>query len=360
MSRPLTVYIDLRALRHNYAQIKQKLGSAKALAVIKANAYGHGVKEVANALSTDVAGFGLLEIEYACALRQSGIQVPILLLEGVFEESELALCRQYDFMVAIHNMAQIDWLINLPSGPLLDVFVKINSGMNRLGFAPDLIDQVMSKLQNAPVKSICLMTHFATADEADKGVEGQWSVFERVRQQYPELPICTANTAALFNYPKTHGQWVRPGIALYGSSPFSNTSAQELGLRPVMHFLSEIIAIHEVQPGEIVGYGATFTVDKPMWLGIVACGYGDGYPRHASTGTPLMVEKKRCRLIGRVSMDMLCVDISEIPEAKVGSPVELWGSMLSIDEVAHHAGTIGYELMCAITPRVKRQYSAIE
>ena len=359
MSRPLVAYIDLMAVRHNYAQIKKRIGDVKVLAVIKANAYGHGVQEVANALKEDVAGFALLEIEYASSLRQAGINAPILLLEGVFEKSELALCQQNNLMIAVHNMEQVDWLLDLTSGPALSIFLKINSGMNRLGFAPHLVEKAITKLSRANVEIICLMTHFATADEIDKGIEAQWSIVEGILRRYPNLPICAANTAALFHYPVVQKDWVRPGIALYGSSPFPAVSAQALGLRPAMQLLSQLIAIQHLTPGQVVGYGATFTADKPMRIGIVACGYADGYPRHAPTGTPVIVEKRRCSLIGRVSMDMLCVDITEIEEAKVGSPVELWGNLLSIDEVAKYAGTISYELMCAVSERVKKEYPSI-
>lgn len=358
MPRPLIAHIDLQALQHNYAQVKSRLTSANAFAVIKANAYGHGIYEVAHALKNKAAGFALVEIEYACELRERGITEPILLLAGVFDTADLLLCQQYDLMITVHHHEQVNWLSQLTCGPKLTVFLKVNSGMNRLGIKPTDVPYFLERLAALPrIKETLLMTHFATADEKDKGITAQWPIFEGLMQAYPHLSVCAANSAAVFAYPETHGQWVRPGVVLYGSSPFEDMSAEILGLKPVMSLQSEIIAIQDLIPGQVVGYGAHFTADKKMRVGIVACGYADGYPRHAPSGTPVCVEEVNCGLVGRVSMDMLCVDISHIPRARVGSQVQLWGNRVSIDTVAQFAGTIGYELMCAINPRVKRTYS---
>lgn len=358
MPRPLVAHIDLQAIQHNYAQVQSRLTSSNAFAVIKANAYGHGVYEVAFALKNKAAGFALIEIEYACELRERGFTEPILLLAGAFEAADLLLCQQYDLMITVHHYEQLDWLAKLTSGAKLTVFLKVNSGMNRLGIEPTKVPYFLECLTALPgVKEIHLMTHFATADEKGKGIAAQWPIFERLIHTYPNLSVCAANSAAVFAYPETHGQWVRPGVVLYGGSPFEDISAKTLGLKPVMHLQSEIIAIQDLIPGQVVGYGAHFTADKKMRVGIVACGYADGYPRHAPSGTPVWVEDTNCGLVGRVSMDMLCVDISHIPWARVGSQVQLWGDRVSIDTVAQFAGTIGYELMCAINPRVKRTYS---
>jgi alanine racemase len=359
MSRPIIAHIDLAALQYNYALVKHRVAPARTFAVIKANAYGHGALPIAQALKDEADGFALIEIETACKMRAAGIAQPILLLAGVFEEAELVLCQQHGFMITVHNMEQVKWLERLPSsGPGLQIFLKINTGMNRLGLMPEFIDVVLHRLQALPsVSAICLMTHFATADEADKGIEHQWPLFEALRQPYLALPFCAANSAAVMRYPHTYGQWVRPGVVLYGSSPFVEVSARELGLRPVMHLSSQLIAVQDIAPGQPIGYGATFITDKPMRVGIVACGYADGYPRHAPTGTPVGVEGQKGSLVGRVSMDMLAIDITHIPQAAVGSTVELWGAQVSIDEVANLAGTISYELMCAVASRVRIHYS---
>lgn len=358
MSRPLVAQINLAALQYNYALMKAQVSPAKGFAVIKANAYGHGVLPVARALQNIHAdGFALLEIEYACLLREEGIRAPILLLEGVFDKAELALCIKYNLMIVVHNLAQLAWLEKLPAGSELDVFLKLNSGMNRLGFTPEMIVDAVKRLRVLPaVKCISLMTHFATADEPDKGITAQWSHFSAVCRQYPDLAVTAANSAAIFRHPETHGQWVRAGLMLYGASPFAKVSAKALGLRPVMCLRSRIIAIQDIRRHDIVGYGAMFVADRAMRIAVIACGYADGYPRHAPNGTPVWVAGVCCPLVGRVSMDMLCVDISNAPQAVVGSPAELWGNTIDIDEVARRAGTISYELMCAVAARVKMEY----
>jgi alanine racemase len=359
MSRPIVAHIDLNALQCNYALVKRRVAPARTFAVIKANAYGHGALAIAQALKNEADGFALIEIETACKMRAAGIHQPILLLAGVFEEAELLLCQQHTLMITVHNIQQVEWLERLAGVETgLHVFLKINTGMNRLGLMPDDIDPVLRRLQALPtITSICLMTHFATADESDKGIEEQWAVFDALRQPYVHLPFCAANSAAVMRYPHTHGQWVRPGVVLYGSSPFIEVTADELGLYPVMHLSSQLIAVQNITPGQTIGYGATYRADKPMRVGIVACGYADGYPRHAPAGTPIAVEGQRCALVGRVSMDMLAVDITCVPQAHVGTQVELWGGQVSIDEVASLAGTISYELMCAVASRVTINYS---
>ena len=238
-----------------------------------------------------------------------------------------------------------------PRGARLDVMLKINTGMNRLGFAPrDALVACATLKNHAAVRQLTLMTHFATADDA-RGVAWQMTVFDEVAAAWP-VERCIANSAAILRYPETHADWVRPGIMLYGGSPFADVAAEALGLKPAMTLASEIISVQNLQPGDRVGYAGTFEATQPMRVGTVACGYADGYPRHAPTGTPILAGGQRTRTLGRVSMDMLCVDLTGIPAASVGTPVTLWGAGLPADEVAAHSGTVSYELMCAVAPRV--------
>ena len=251
----------------------------------------------------------------------------------------------------MHNSQQIDMLDAYPLRGSLQVWLKVNSGMNRLGFAPQDVPAVLEKIKVHPaIRDITLMTHFATADEAD-GVEKQLEVFNTLAAPY-RMARSLANSAALLRYPATHGDWVRPGIMLYGASPFEEVSAQQLGLKPAMTLQSEIISVRELNAGERVGYGGLFRAEAPMRIGTVACGYADGYPRHAPTGTPVLVDGQRTRTLGRVSMDMLSVDLSTLPDANTGSRVTLWGAGLPVEEVARAAGTISYELLCALAARV--------
>lgn len=351
MTRPILATIHTQALQHNYHLLKALAPNSQAYAVIKANAYGHGLVRTAQALAR-ADGFALLEIEQAQILRELGFEQPILLLEGVFEPVELDVCAQYDFRIAVHSEQQLQWLEAADLPRPLRVCLKLNTGMSRLGFEAERAHELVGRLSGcANVLSITLMAHFATADEPAKGVNWQLERFHAATAGL-NLPVSLANSAALFDYPQTHGEWVRPGITLYGSSPFTERSARDLGLQAAMSLTSRLIGIQELSSGTVVGYGATFQADRPMRIGIVACGYADGYPRHAPTGTPVLVCGKRTQLVGRVSMDMLAIDLGEISEAQLGSPVELWGSNLPIDEVAAAAGTIGYELMCALAARV--------
>ncbi|WP_273432222.1 alanine racemase [Chitinibacter tainanensis] len=351
MTRPIEVVIHRSALHHNYQVIKQRAVGACALAVIKANAYGHGIEQVVAALPA-ADGFALLEMPAALRLRAMGVTQPILLLEGAFSPAELQLCAEHDLWLAIHEPQHLEWLTQTTLVRPVQVFVKLNTGMNRLGFAAEQASAVVAQLQQLPnVAGITLMTHFATADDPAVGVTAQWARFQQGTAGLG-LPVSLANSAATFAYPQVHGDWVRPGIALYGSSPLADQSATSLGLVAAMTLRAKIISTQQLQAGDSVGYGATFTADRPMRIGTVACGYADGYPRHAPTGTPVLVAGQCSRLLGRVSMDMLCVDLTAIDAAGIGSEVELWGQTLSIDEVAASAGTIGYELMCAVAPRV--------
>ncbi len=349
MPRPIQAHIDQSALEHNL-HIVRRTTSARVMAVIKANGYGHGLLRVAEALAS-ADGFALLDIQDAVKLRSAGYRQKILLLEGFFDASDLELVAEYELDCVIHSDWQIALLDAYPRRGSLDVWLKLNSGMHRLGFAPERVAAALEALRrHVAVRDIALMSHFAFADEA-RGVAEQLSVINDVAADL-RIARSLANSAALLRYPATHGDWVRPGIMLYGASPFAEVSAERLGLKPAMTLASRIIAIQELRAGDEVGYGGLYRADRNMRIGIVACGYADGYPRHAPNGTPVLVDGQPAQLIGRVSMDMLYVDIGALSGAGVGSRVTLWGEGMPIEQVAAASGTISYELMCALTARV--------
>jgi alanine racemase len=350
MSRPILARIDLAALAHNLGVARVKAPNSRIMAVVKAAAYGHGLLRAANALSA-ADGFALLDVNEAVLLREAGFRQTLLLLEGFFSQQDAALCAAHDITAVIHSPHQIAMLSACPASRRLDLWFKVNCGMNRLGFAPEEAGMAMEVLKDHPaVRSITLMTHFSHADEA-AGVAAQLGRFNEVAAPY-RLPRSLANSAALLRYPETHGDWVRPGIMLYGASPFGDVAAKELELRPAITLTSGIISVRELNAGESVGYGGLYRAESVTRIGTVACGYADGYPRHAPTGTPILVEGMRTRTLGRVSMDMLAVDLTGIPDASVGSRVTLWGEGLPVEEVAHAADTISYELLCALASRV--------
>ncbi len=346
--RPLVARISLDALAHNLRVARARAGQTRILSVVKANAYGHGLTRAVRALGqTD--GYAVLNVDEAANLRQMGVKQPILLLEGPFQPGEMADIAGLGLTPVLHTPQQLEWLAMSPRP--LAVFLKFNSGMNRLGFPLADIDAVLAKVKHSSaVTGVTLMTHFATADEA-LGVDWQWQRFQASVAR-SGLPVSVANSAAFLRFPETHGAWARLGIMLYGASPFAGQSATQLGLKPVMTLQSQIIAQQHLKPGEGVGYGLAFMAEAVTRVGIVACGYADGYPRHAPTGTPVLVGGKRTRTLGRVSMDMLAVDLTNLSEAGIGSTVTLWGEGLPVEEVAQAAGTISYELLCALAPRV--------
>jgi alanine racemase len=350
MSRPIEALIDHGALCHNYAIAKQRAGDASVLAVIKANAYGHDIARTAEALA-DADGFALLELDAAVRLRERGFRRPILLLEGFFDSRELPALAEHGLSAVVHDAEQIRMLQAARlSGPV-DVFAKVNSGMNRLGFDVTQFGAALDELARCRnVSSIVAMTHFADAD-GERGVEWQLVRF-RAALGERRIPVSLANSAALLRYPETLGDWVRPGIMLYGASPFAHMTAAELGLRPAMTLRSRIIAVQRLRTGERVGYAGTFRAAAAMRIGVVACGYADGYPRHAPSGTPVLVAGRRSTTVGLVSMDMLCVDLGMLPDAGVGTEVVLWGNDLPVEEVAAAAGTVNYQLLCARSARV--------
>lgn len=350
MPRPITATINLAALAHNLGVARTHAPHAKVFAVIKANAYGHGLLRAAGALRA-ADGFAVVEFDAALRLRAAGYAQRIVLLEGFFDRRELTEGAARRLATVVHSEDQLRLLDGLAAGSRLDVLLKINSGMNRLGFAPDAVARVYARLQEHPgVGKVTLMSHFADADGA-RGVDWQMETFERAVAGIA-APRSLANSAATLRHPATHFDWVRPGIMLYGSSPFVDQSAAALGLQPVMTLASEIISVCELQPGDTVGYGGLFRAEKPMRIGVVACGYADGYPRHAPNGTPVLVGDRLAGTVGRVSMDMLCVDITGLPDAGTGTRVVLWGEGNPVDDVATASGTVSYELLCALAARV--------
>jgi alanine racemase len=349
--RPLTATIDLAALRHNLGVMRQHAPRSRVFAILKANAYGHGLLRSARAFA-DAQGFAVVELESAVRLREAGYDHAIALLEGAFEARELSVLSEHRLMPAIHTFEQIDMLEAAPAGTKLDVLLKVNTGMNRLGFQPADFERALARLQaSARVGGITLMTHFANAD-VPAGIAEPLRKFEQLTQKCA-LPRTLANSAAVLRYPGSHADWIRPGIALYGCSPFPDSVGSDVGLRPAMTLESELIAVREIAAGEAVGYGSTYVAGKRQRIGVVACGYADGYPRHAPTGTPVLVGGRLTGTIGRVSMDMLCVDVNEIEDARVGTRAVLWGEGNPVEKVAEAAGTVGYELLCALAPRVR-------
>ena len=360
MPRPIEALIHADALAHNLAVARACVPDARVWAVVKADAYGHGIARVFQALR-GADGFALLDLTEAERLRALDWRGPILLLEGVFEARDLELCSRLNLWHAVHCEQQIDWLSRHKTHAPHRVFLKMNSGMNRLGFTPAAFRGAWARLNALPqVDEISLMTHFSDAD-GPRGIAQQVAVFEATTRDLPgERSL--SNSAALLRHSSLASDWVRAGILTYGSAPdFPGHDIRHWGLRPTMTLRSRLIGIQRLQAGDTVGYGSSWTAAQPTRIGIVACGYADGYPRHAGSDTPVLVDGVRTGTVGRVSMDMLAVDLTPVPAARIGSEVTLWGrgpnfaqdgSQLAIDDVAQAAGTIGYELMCALAPRV--------
>lgn len=351
MPRPISATLHLGAFENNLQVVRRFAPKAKVWSVVKANAYGHGIKHVWRSLAqTD--GFALLDLAEAILLRESGWQGPILLLEGFFKPQDLALLDRYRLTTSVHSDWQLAAIAEAKLSAPLDVYLKVNSGMNRLGFAPERLHSVWMKAQEiGNIASLTLMSHFATAD-GPQGVESQMASIERAAKGIT-LPRCLANSAATLWHPETHGSWVRPGIVLYGASPSGQwRDIADSGLQPTMTLSSEIIGIQTLKSGDQVGYGWRYRAEGAQRIGVVACGYADGYPRHAQTGTPVWVDGVLTRTLGTVSMDMLVVDLTPCPHAGIGAEVELWGRRLPVDDVATAAGTLGYELLTALAARV--------
>ena len=359
MPRPIAALIHVHALAHNLRRARAAAPDAKVWAVVKANAYGHGIARAYPGLQ-GADGFALLDLAEAERVRALGWRGPILLLEGVFEPRDLELCSRLGLWHVVHCEQQIDWLAAHKTHQPHRVFLKMNSGMNRLGFPPAFFRTAWARLDALPqVDEISLMSHFSDAD-TPRGIAHQLRMFADATRDLPgERSL--ANSAAVLRDARdadVRADWVRPGIAVYGSAPdFPEHDAAHWQLQPTMTLASRIIGVQQLQPGDTVGYGSSFTADAPLRIGVVACGYADGYPRHCSTGTPVLVDGVRTRLVGRVSMDMVTVDLTPVPQAGIGSEAILWGRasngvVLPIDEIARAGSTVAYELMCALAQRV--------
>lgn len=354
--RPAQALIDLAALRHNY-QLARQCSGGKALAVVKADAYGHGAVLCAQALQAEADGFAVACIEEALELRAAGITQPILLLEGFFEASELALIDQHQLWCVVHSLWQLDAIEQACLSRPLQVWLKLDSGMHRVGLFPEQYQAAYRRLQTSgKVDKIVLMSHFARADELDcPRTEEQLAVFNAARDGL-QAEVSLRNSPAILGWPQVPSDWVRPGIMLYGATPFEQAQTLAAQLKPVMTLQSKIIGVRELPAGEPVGYAARFVAERPTRVGVVAMGYADGYPRHAPTGTPVAVDGQLTRIIGRVSMDMLTVDLTDLPQTGLGSRVELWGAQVLASDVAAQAQTIPYQIFCNLR-RVPRLYS---
>ena len=351
--RPARALIDLAALRHNY-HLARQLHGGRALAVVKANAYGHGAVRCAQALADEADGFAVAFLDEALELRAAGIQQPILLLEGVFAAEELADVARHGLWTAVHHEAQIEMIERTALAAPVHVWLKINSGMNRAGFLPAAVDGAWQRLRaSGKVADITLMTHFARADEPQViTTEAQVIRFDAATAHLPGARSL-ANSGAILCWPQARRDWARPGILLYGADPMPDEGH---GLQPVMTLESAVMAVREIAAGEALGYGARFVAERDTRVGLVAMGYADGYPRGVADGTPVAVDGLPTRIIGRVSMDMLTVDLTDLPDAGIGSGVELWGRQVPVNRVARAAGTIAYELLCNVK-RVRFSYS---
>ncbi len=356
--RPILATVHPGALRHNLDRARRSMPEARVWAVVKANAYGHGIERVFDAFRA-ADGFAMIDLAEAERVRALGWRGPVLLLEGVFEPRDLELCSRLDLWHTVHCDEQIDMLAAHKTQVPQRVFLKMNSGMNRLGFTPERYRAAWTRLNALPqVDEISLMTHFSDAD-GERGIAHQMQVFERATVDLPGERSIANSAATLRHATQARGDWIRPGILLYGSAPdYPEHDAAHWQLQPTMTLSTKLIGTQTLKAGDTIGYGSRFTADGPLTIGVAAVGYADGYPRHCDTGTPVLVNGVRTRMLGRVSMDMVTLDLTPVPGAGFGSEVTLWGrsgvngALLSIDEVARSAGTLGYELMCAVAPRV--------
>ncbi len=355
MSRTAIAILSTENLLHNLAVIKEKVKPAKIIAMVKANAYGHGIRSVALRLDKHVDMLGVASIDEALALRKTGVSVPILLSEGVFEPNELLVAATERFHVVFHNELQVEWLEKVSLPLPLQAWVKINTGMGRLGFGIENAKEFYRRVSSSPsvAKPVRVMSHFACSDEIDHPLNlQQIQVFKDfIKDIQSEFSFC--NSGGIFNFPDVYYDYVRPGLALYGISPVKGKSAQDLNLKPVMTVQTSLISTQIFKKGSSVGYGARYQCPEDMPVGIIAFGYGDGYPITAQDGTPILVNNVECFLIGRVSMDMIAVDLRNCPHAKVGDPVTLWGTGLPLERVVAHTSNITWDLLAGVQNRVR-------
>ncbi|MCR5537056.1 MAG: alanine racemase [Succinivibrio sp.] len=361
--KAVTAYIDTTALKNNVRQIRTKVPKAKLIAVVKANAYGHGLYPISSALTDEADAFAVSRISEALSLRTSGVTKPIVLLEGFYNDEDVEDISTYDLYTAVHDLEQVEAIERSNITKPIHVWLKIDVGMHRLGsHDPKEIQTIKERLERCPQvrKPLGLISHLSVADtpsEEQYNLE-QIEFFYKIKESLNFTgTCCLANSAGIYRWPKSHTEWVRPGIIMYGISPFANLSGQDLGLTPVMTLKSSLIAIHKLKAGDKVGYGAAFVAREDTTLGIVAAGYGDGYPRTAPNGTPVLVNGRRVPTAGHVCMDMMFVDLGKDSQDKVGDEVVLWGKDLPVEQIAEACGTIPYELVCRIMPRVSVEFN---
>lgn len=357
LPNPTRARISLAAWRHNLLQLKAASPNAKLMAVIKANAYGHGAVQAAGALDAADA-FGVARLGEGVELREAGIVKPIVLMEGVFTAAELTLALEFQLDLVVHADYQVELLERHASSIPRVVWLKLDTGMHRLGFQAGEAASAAARLRALPtVGELRVMTHLSSADERDAPeTRVQLQRFESARIGLGSIEAGLANSAAVLSIPASHREWVRAGIALYGGSPLQGRTAESLGLKPVMTLSTEVIALRSIKSGDAIGYGATWRASRPSRIATLAAGYADGIPRHLPSGAPVLVAGRRAPLVGRVSMDMITVDVTDLPEVSVGSMAVLWGEELPVDEIASAAGTISYELLCGVTRRVSFDY----
>ena len=348
------VTIDHAALRHNLQAVRHAAPHSTIWAVIKADAYGHGMEQVAASLH-QADGFAVARLDEALRLRATGITKPLLILEGIYSADDLQMVGRAALEVVLHHPTQLQMLQAAELAEPINIWLKLDTGMHRLGFDPEQFDSVLQQLQQVgSIDEIGLMTHLANADDrADLTTQRQCDSFDRLTKGRG-LSLSCANSAGILGFPASHHDWVRPGIMLYGASPFTDSSGLQEGLKPVMTLYGPLIAIKQMKKGDRIGYGGTYECPEAMPVGVVGIGYGDGYPRHAPTGTPVLINGQRLPLVGCVSMDMISVDLRQLPDVQIGDSVILWGEGLPVEEIAERAGTISYELFCGITKRVRR------
>ena len=356
--RPTSTTVQLDAIVDNYRLAARLAPTSQSIAVIKANAYGHGLLKVAQALEPVVPAFAVAFIDEAVRLRDAGISKPILVLQGPSRAAEISEAAARDFWLLLHHQRQIDWVLSSELTAAVKVWLKVDTGMHRLGLAPQALDQVCGGLVSSAniQQGMVLCTHLASADDMASPMTSQQVSSIRSVSTKHRLALSIANSAGILCWPETHAEWNRPGYMLYGNSPMVSPGGDSFGLKPAMTMNSEIIAIRDVKPGEGVGYSSGWIAEKRSKIGTIAIGYGDGYPRHAPSGTPVLVNGQRVPLAGRVSMDAISVDLTELERVEVGDPVELWGQGLSVNEVASAADTIGYELLAGLTGRAPLLY----
>lgn len=353
MTRPTSITIDLNALTHNFQQVKILSPYSSVISMVKANAYGHGLIKVAQALSPMTDALGVACLDEALVLRQAGIKTPILLIEGVYSQEEMQQANRYKLDFVIHQIEQLQWLQNTPFTYTPQIWLKINTGMNRLGIAIQDLEIFYQGLMAIDYikKPLGLMTHFACADELDNPLTAaQIQLFEQATAHLPAIKSL-ANSAGILAWKQAHADWVRPGLMLYGASPFANKTGLDLGLKPVMTLKAALIAVYQIKKGQPVGYGATWQAEQDTLIGIASVGYGDGYPQ-ATKGANVLVNGVPCQLAGRVSMDMLAINLQAYPQAKIGDEVVLWGQGLPVEHVAAHAQTSAYDVLTRLTGRV--------